>query len=67
MRERRKPSKLINELAVSDVLDILTFISKFHSYVSQDKELLPSVRRDWMKKSFILRCKIEAYVDDMEV
>ena len=66
MNKKQKPSKLIDELSAEEVSDILTFITKFHHYASADKDLLPSVRRDWMKKSFMLRCKIEAFVDDME-
>lgn len=66
MNKKNKPNKLINELSANEILDTLTFIEKFHHYVSNDMKLLPSVRRDWMKKSFMLRCKLQDFVNDME-
>lgn len=65
--KKKKASNLLNELSPDEVMDIYTFLKKFHHYCSSDKELLPTVKRDFMKKSFLLAYKIEAYINDMEV
>ena len=67
MKQKTKASKLLSELSPEEVMDLYTFISEFHHYCANDIKLLPSVRCDFMKRSFMLRYKLEAYIDDMEV
>lgn len=57
---------LLNELTKQDVMNLLTFVKKFHHYACNDRDLLPSVRRDFMKQSFLLSNKIEEYIDKTE-
>ena len=51
---KKANSNITVELSNDEMLDVITYLRKFHHYACLDTKLLPDVKRDFMKKSFIL-------------